>query len=63
MTGSLIDLPPPSTREEWVAHVARLQVMKRENLDDESILRAIEYAERVISEFDQLNSENAAAAK
>jgi hypothetical protein len=37
--------------------------MKRENLDDESILRAIEYAERVISEFDQLNSENAAAAK
>ena len=63
MTGSLIDLPPPSTHEEWVAHIARLQVMKRDNPDDEGLLLAIEYAERVISEFDQLNSENAAAAK
>jgi hypothetical protein len=63
MAGSLIDLPTPSTREEWVAHVARLEGMKRENPNDESICRGIEYAERVIAELDQLNRKNAAEAE
>lgn len=63
MPGSLINLPTPSTGEEWVVHVARLQVIKRENPDDESIPRAIEYADRVIAELDELSRKEAAAAE